>query len=287
MVFAGRGGSGSSPAPATSGPTVLRLVSDGRAVAQRQIDRLRSPGDVRHWVSGVTTDAVEHRGPAEITVHTSRAALADRIRHAVATDRGRVTVPKRPIAARIQLPVVPQALHNDCEATALSMLLRDRGVHVDQLTLQAQVAKNGPLTPRPPSSGAGQEVWGDPSRGFVGSADGEGYGVYQGPIAALARHHGIRLRDLTGSRPQAVYRELLAGHPVMAWVALSAGPYETWRTPSGRIVHANFGEHAVVLTGISGDSLTVNDPLSGQRLTWTRSQFEGMWAGLGRRALAA
>lgn len=48
----------------------------------------------------------------------------------------------------------------------------------------------------------------------------------------------------------------------------------------------NFGEHTVVLTGIDEDSLEVNDPLSGQRLTWTRSEFEVMWQRLGRQALS-
>lgn len=52
-------------------------------------------------------------------------------------------------------------------------------------------------------------------------------------------------------------------------------------------MHVNYGEHAVVLTGVNKDEVTVNDPLSGERLKWPKTQFEAMWAELGSRALAA
>lgn len=264
---------------------MIRLVSNGRTLASRSINRLRGHRELDRWISAIPANAVEVRGRGRIKLHTDRAALTRRLQRAIAAGGGTVVVPKRPVAAAIRLPVIKQVLHNNCEATALSMLLLDRGRHVDQLTLQSQIPRSGPLTPQQPSGGTGL-IWGDPSKGFVGSAAGTGYGVYQRPIAALARRHGVALHDLTGARPQAVYRALLSGRPVMAWVALSGGPYETWRTPSGRVVHANFGEHTVVITGTAGDSLTVNDPLSGQRLTWTKAQFEQMWATLGHRALA-
>ena len=41
-----------------------------------------------------------------------------------------------------------------------------------------------------------------------------------------------------------------------------------------------------VLTGICGDVVDVNDPLSGRRLRWSREEFELMWKRLGDRALA-
>jgi len=134
-------------------------------------------------------------------------------------------------------------------------------------------------------------LWGDPARGFVGRAEGGGpaggYGVYEGPIRRLARRGGLVLRDLSRQRPRAVYRSLLRGRPVMVWVGLSDGPFKSWRTPSGRMVTGNFGEHTVLLTGLAGNRVDVNDPLSGRRLRWTRAQFELMWGRLGRRALGA
>ena len=167
------------------------------------------------------------------------------------------------------------------------MLLAARGVRVEQLMLQAELARNGPLDP---TWRNGQKIWGDPSVGFVGRARGGGtsggYGVYQWPLAALARRHGAALRNLSGSVPR-VYRSLAAGRPVLAWVALSSGPYATWQSPQGRLIRANFGEHTVVLTALAGRYLRFNDPLDGRRKLWLRSDFERMWQAMGRRALGA
>ncbi len=95
------------------------------------------------------------------------------------------------------------------------------------------------------------------------------------------------MTDLTGAPPRRVYAAILAGHPVIAWVALSAGPYASWTSPAGRQIEVNYGEHAVTLTGVDAGSVRLNDPLSGRRLTWSKAQFEQMWAGLGHRALSA
>jgi uncharacterized protein YvpB len=71
----------------------------------------------------------------------------------------------------------------------------------------------------------------------------------------------------------------------MTWIGLSDGPFRSWRTPAGRQILGNFGEHTVVLTGLEDGRVSVNDPLDGRRKTWTTAQFELMWQRLGRRAL--
>ncbi len=134
-------------------------------------------------------------------------------------------------------------------------------------------------------------MWGDPELGFVGRPDGGGtaggFGVYPGPVAAVAKRNGRALSDLTRASPKRVYRRLLEGRAVMAWVGLSEGPYDTWRSPRGRSVRVNFGEHTVVLAGIRRDgSLRVVNPLQGTAEVWSRAKFEAMWALLGRRALS-
>jgi uncharacterized protein YvpB len=196
--------------------------------------------------------------------------------------------PPLPKSMRIPAPVVAQRLRNNCETAALQVLLATVGVKVDQLRLQAKVRRSGPLDPQgsPPN-----QTWGDPSLGFVGRVAGGGraggFGVYQGPIAALAQRFGVPLRDLTGSSPRAVYRRLLEGHAVMAWVGLSNGPFAHWRSPSERTITVNFGEHAVVLVGMRASGvLEVVNPLYGTRELWTRADFRTMWARLGRRALS-
>lgn len=130
---------------------------------------------------------------------------------------------------------------------------------------------------------------GDPERGYVGRPDGGGvaggFGVYPRPVA---REHGSRLRDLTGSPPEVVYERLRAGRPVMAWIGLSNGPFGEWYTPDGGRVRVNFGEHTVVLSGLDADgTLRVENPPTGVTERWTRQRFELGWERLGRRGLAA
>lgn len=224
-------------------------------------------------------------GPATITYRLDREAA---LRLVLGGRRGRIDVARQPIAASVQAPVVAQKLRNDCESAALEILLATVGVRVGQLQLQRQLPRSGPLDPegQPPD-----QVWGDPAEGFVGRADGGGpaggFGVYQGPIRALAAHYGENLTDLTGEPPAAVYQQLLSGHAVMAWVGLEDGPFGHWRSPSGKPITVNFNEHTVVLTGIAQDgTLTVINPLTGSREQWQQSRFELDWSRLGRRALS-
>ena len=245
---------------------------------------------------GQIQSTVAKRLPVTATVRRGAATVSYRLDTVDAAARaarlpsggGRVDVPVVAYASSIVAPPVRQSLHNDCEAAALQILLQTRGVDVDQLKLQAAMPLNGPLDPQ--GTGA-QQLWGDPSLGFVGRAAGGGpaggFGVYQQPIAQLSRRYGRRLNDLTGDSPEAIYRRLLDGHAVMAWVGLSQGPFGSWRTPEGREIQVNFGEHTVVLTGLRPDgTLEVDNPLTGQAEDWPPQQFVSMWDRLGRRALS-
>lgn len=278
-------GTGSDPAP----PRYVRVELGGRTLAKQRVEQLRRPAAQAKAIASIPAKRTVHRGKATIDYEVDRAAAAAALRRAVARGGGTVTVSEQPVAASIAVPMIGQVLQDDCEATALSMVLGYSGHPVGQLTLQKQVAHSPPLDPT--TAADGSEVWGDPAEGFVGRADGGGpaggFGVYQKPIRALARRHGLAMRELTGSPPGAVYAALLSGHPVLAWVALSEGPYASWVSPAGKPIQINYGEHAVVLTGVEGEDVHVNDPLSGERLVWTKQQFEQMWAGLGHRALAA
>lgn len=279
--------SDSDPAPPP--PRYVRVELGGETLVNRRVSQLRLPAEQAQAIASLPAKRSVRTGKAKISYEVDKAAAAKVLQEAVVRGGGTVTVPERPVAAAIAVPMTGQVLQDDCEATALSMVLGYAGHPVDQLTLQKQVAHSPPLDPTVAADGS--EVWGDPSEGFVGRADGGGpaggFGVYQKPIRALARRHGLTMRELTGSPPAAVYASLLAGHPVLAWVALSEGPYASWVSPAGKPVRINYGEHAVVLTGVEGEDLRVNDPLSGEHLIWTKQQFEQMWAGLGHRALAA
>ena len=131
--------------------------------------------------------------------------------------------------------------------------------------------------------------WGDPERGFVGRPAGGGteggFGVYEPPVRALAARYGVRLLDLHRRSVAAVRAAVLAGHPVLAWVGLAAGPYLSWLTPSGRKITVNLDEHAVVLVGAGPGYVLVNNPLTGVRERWSDELFSYRWKLLGRRAL--
>lgn len=288
-VFVAGIGSGGSTRSDPPPPRYVRVELGGQVLAKQRVEQLRRPAAQAQAIASIPAKRTVSRGKATIDYEVDRAAAAAALRRAVEHGGGTVTVSEQPVAASIAVPMIGQVLQDDCEATALSMALGYSGHPVDQLTLQKQVAHSPPLDPTVAADGS--EVWGDPSEGFVGRADGGGpaggFGVYQKPIRALARKHGLAMRELTGSSPAAVYAALLAGHPVLAWVALSEGPYASWVSPAGKPIQINYGEHAVVLTGVEGEDVHVNDPLSGERLVWTKEQFEQMWAGLGHRALAA
>ncbi|MDX6604543.1 MAG: hypothetical protein QOF23_1052 [Solirubrobacterales bacterium] len=282
--FGSTGGSGPDPAP-----RYVRVVIAGRTIARRRLSELRRPAAAAALLRSLPASETRRRGGARIVYEVDRTATAATLRRVVRSGGGAVSVREAPVSASIGVPLIKQALPDDCEVTSLSMVLAYMGRPAGQLALQKQVAQAKPLDPT--TAPDGSEVWGDPSLGFVGHADGGGpgggFGVYQRPIRDLAGRHGVPLRELTGSGPDAIYAALLHGHPVIAWVALSNGPYATWVSPAGKPIEINYGEHVLVLTGVEGQVVHVNDPLSGTRLTWSKSQFEQMWEGLGRRALAA
>jgi uncharacterized protein YvpB len=270
-------------------PAMVQLKLGDATLARINVNLAWNPEAIRTALSRVPNHRTARIGKAKITYAVDRAATGAALRRAMRGGGGTVAVVERPTSSSIAVPLIAQVLPDDCEATALAMVLAYSGRSIDQLALQHQVAHAPPLDPT--SGPNGEEIWGDPARGFVGRADGGGpaggFGVYQAPIRALARRHGLEMTDLTGVRPDRLYAALLAGHPVLAWVALSTGPYAQWTSPAGKEIQINYGEHAVVLTGIDRAGIHVNDPLSGERLIWSRPQFEGMWAGLGHRALAA
>lgn len=274
-------------------PEPIRVVSGGRQLAvlrpqafeeEGRLDRMALGAAVSRALPPVTT---VWRGPAAVTYRYDASATTRLIAMRMSSG-GSVEAVRRPVAAQVDAPVIRQALRNNCEAATLSVVLATTGLQVPQLRLQDQLPTSGPLDPT--ASGPGG-VWGDPELGFVGRPDGGGvaggFGVYQRPIAALARRYGRRLQDRTGSSPSAIYQRLLEGRVVMAWVGLSSGPYGEWTSPAGRRVRVNFGEHTVVLAGLkqNGDLRVVN-PLVGTRETWSKAKFEAMWQLLGRRALS-
>ena len=272
-------------------PTVLDVRAGDRSVA-----RVTVPDELLRQGAGAELEGfLQARLPERWTVSAGRARITyslgadEAARGLGAGGPGLHRLSARPRSAVVGAPVVAQEQRNTCESAALEILLASAGARVPQGELQRALPTDGPLDPV--GSGSAR-VWGDPELGYVGRPDGGGtaggFGVYQRPVAAVARRYGVALEDLTARPPAAIYERLLAGRAVMAWVGLSDGPYGRWRSPAGRPVSVNFGEHTVVLNGIARDGgLLVVNPLEGTREVWSRERFVRMWNRLDRRALAA
>ena len=290
-ALADRVGSSAPPAPRVPSAESLEIVAGSRSVLRVKLRRGQPPdGDVlkRLLSARLARRIVASRGRARISY---RYDIDATVRRAVllGVEGGRVQAVRERVSSRILVPVVRQAQRNTCESAALEVLLASTGIRVSQQRLQAAFPRSG--SPDPQGTGP-ERIWGDPDLGYVGRPDGGGvaggFGVYPGPVAATARKYARRLDDLTASTPQRIYDRVLAGRAVMAWIGLSDGPTGTWRSPQGKRIEANFGEHTVVLTGITpnGDLQVVN-PLQGTLEQWSRGRFEAAWRLLDRRALGA
>lgn len=279
LAACGSGGSSTTETHALP-PRPLAVYADGVRIEVIKPRRRRV-----HLPSHV----VVRRGRARVELAVRVRPARRLVRRARAARKTRVDLPFVPLRSSIALRPVRQVLHNDCEATALSMLLAAAGVRAGQLELQARLPRSGPLDPEP-VDGSPLFRWGDPEQGFVGRPAGGGteggFGVYEPPVRRLAGRFGVHLADLHGRRVSAVKAAVLAGHPVLAWVGLAAGPYLSWLTPSGRKITVNLDEHAVTLVGGGPGYFLVNNPLSGERERWSDALFSYRWNLLGHRALA-
>lgn len=290
QLAGGSGGSSTPPGAVGERPLVLSIAIGTDRVESIDLSAARVNGTVDpRRLRTLLAVRVPARwnlraGAARVTYSLDRGQAA----RAVLTSGGTVRLAARPVASSIPVPVVAQALRNNCESAALEVLLATAGKRVPQLQIQRSLPTSGPLDP----VGEGPDrTWGDPELGFVGRADGGGtaggFGVYERPIIATAGLLGVPLEDLSGREPRQIVQRVRSGRAVMVWIGLSNGPYGSWRSPAGRAVTVNFGEHAVVLAGVMADGrLRVTDPLEGTREIWDPQRFSQGWRLLGRRAVA-
>jgi uncharacterized protein YvpB len=178
-------------------------------------------------------------------------------------------------------------LARGCEVTSLAMMLQFAGVSVDKMTLAEEIDTV--------SFRDQYGYHGNPNEGFVGdiySFDTPGYGVYHGPIAALAENYlPGRIIDLTGESIDSVYSMVQSGSPV--WVIvnsrfefLTEEEFEVWDTQSGE-VQITYREHSVVVVGYDETSVYINDPLSEQGYTSVpKASFEAAWDQMGQQAIS-
>lgn len=204
---------------------------------------------------------------------------SDELRRAAAGAAQEVVLTPTLLRVQVDVPVVRQVYRNNCETAALSMALRGRA---DQGVLQRLLPLEDPLDP---VDDAGGRVWGDPERGFVGRVEGGGYGVFEQPLAQLARRFDAGAYAVRGGRFSRLVSLVRAGRPVVVWVTLGPSSPVQWRTPAGRVVRADQAEHTVVLTGVGPEGIVIADPWTGTVRTEPSEALASMWRTLGRRAV--
>jgi uncharacterized protein YvpB len=191
--------------------------------------------------------------------------------------------------SRLSVPLHRQEHPLSCEAAALEMALATLGVQVSEDDLLARLARDP--TPRMVLPD-GSVTWGDPDQGFVGNWDGtfalDGYGVYEGPIADLARAYGFYgSLAVRGADPSQLYAAVRAGDPVVVWMPY-AGQVRgrgAWMTPAGVEVDYVVTEHAVVLAGVGDSGVLYADPYTARLQQMSYADFEAATAELENRAV--
>ncbi|MFJ9606094.1 C39 family peptidase [Kitasatospora sp. NPDC101176] len=191
--------------------------------------------------------------------------------------------------AATSVPIYAQQLANDCEATALRMVLAARGVQTDD---QDVLDKIGVDFDHPEFGHSGPRS-GDPNVAFVGDPDGSeaegtGFGVYAPPVANAARAYGLTVNQSgSGIAVQTLKDALAAGHPAIVWVDylwrhLRSTTYTAY--DGVKVLYAGPAEHAVVVTGFGDGTVSINDPARGRTIVSERD-FENGYATYGRMAV--
>lgn len=180
------------------------------------------------------------------------------------------------------VPYYRQVYALSCEAAALQMVLAHENINVDQ----TRELQDMGIDFRGAYYDASGLRWGDAYTNFVGDPNGSeiyltGYGTYSSDVARVARLYGGQvLREGEGTSPADLYRAIVLGHPVVAWVAFdwryhAPGSYLAF--DGRRIPYAGPIEHAVALAGVTADQVLVLNPWDGP--TWMpKSTFEAAFA---------
>ncbi len=220
-------------------------------------------------------------GPLRITVSSGPAVLA--VQRAFINPPP--PPPPPPTSIVLSVPWYHQQYVLSCEEASLRMALAYRGVGVSDQQVLNQIGIDWTHYWAGPGGG-------DPFRSFVGDSNGSeiantGYGTYWPTIQGAAGAFGGAVVQAGNLSPATVYSQVLQGHPTITWVTFD------WGTPGRRdyiaydgvsIPYAGPDEHAVVVAGVTPDSVLVNDPDRGQY--WiSKGQFEPAYGVYGNMAV--
>jgi uncharacterized protein YvpB len=192
----------------------------------------------------------------------------------------------------LNVPLIRQnpELKYGCEVTSLAMMLKYAGTNTDKMKLFQTIKKDPDPLKR--SSNGDILSWGNPAEGFVGDMTGKraGYAVFDKPMVELINHYlPGRAVNLTGKNFDEVIAHVSAGYPVVVW---TTGDYrlpdrwESW-THGKEVIKTPLDLHAVVLVGYEGNTIYLNDPLSGMKqVPVNKQKFIDTWKAMQSRAVS-
>ncbi|WP_265560173.1 C39 family peptidase [Streptomyces hygroscopicus] len=194
-----------------------------------------------------------------------------------------------PSTSSTEVPLYGMQLRNDCEAAALRMVLAARGIQIGDQAILDQIGVDRSHY----QFGRSGALSGNPFRAFVGDPNGSekagsGFGVYSPPVAAAAQSLGLNVLEAgQGVSISQLQSQVAQGHPAIVWIDYlwRRAATTTYTAYDGaRIPYAGPAEHTVVVTGISGNTVTVNDPARG-RVSIPLSVFTAAYATYGNMAV--
>ncbi|PGF05077.1 C39 family peptidase [Bacillus toyonensis] len=181
------------------------------------------------------------------------------------------------------------SLYNGCEVVSLQMLVE---YHTGQRFNMVNFAMQMPMDTTPMVKQGGRyKTWGDPDVGFVGDVTGKrpGFSINPAPLKRLLDQYA-KGTNLTGQSFSVLENYVRNGKPVVAWVTeglTTPNSSVTWKTPSGKTIYAKFNTHAVTITGVDGNNVYYNDPVTGQKnARASKSHFENIYNQMGQKALS-
>lgn len=193
----------------------------------------------------------------------------------------------------VQLVFQNPELPNGCEVTSLAMLLTAAGADVDNTTLWY----DGYLESQGFSFSGGIRQGPDPEIAYAGDAASSSGGWYclEQPILRAgnawlrAKHSAREMLSLTGMYQTELDEYAQREIAVVAWVTrdYEAPKYNQafgWALPSGEWYTPYNNLHCVVVTGLSGNSYLIADPINGWQ-TVEKEQFWYSFDAMGRLAV--
>lgn len=177
-----------------------------------------------------------------------------------------------------QFPELPTG----CEVTSVAMLLNYHGIEVSKEILAEEIQKISL-----PSYDGYRIEGGSPDEYFIGNPrENTSFGVFNKPIYNLISKY-IDVSNITGCEFSQIIEFIKIKEPIMVWITrdLMEVEYSVSWYIDGEEYWWPKGEHTVIITGIEGDTIIVNDPYDGKEKYFKLDRFKEIWETMGRQAI--